>query len=89
MPTVFISNHPQGRNAKVKVNGRPVVFVNGTLQCPDDLVEALKARESFPLYGVHFHLRDLDEPAPAVEEAETIHQGARGTSSFKTTRRHG
>lgn len=88
MSTTFISNHPQGRQAKFKANGRAVAFVSGVLISHDEaLTDALKARDTFPIYGVHFHLRDLEEPLPESEDEPTVRQGARGTSSFKGARR--
>lgn len=88
MPTVFISNHPHGRNAKFKVNGRHVAFVNGVFTSQtEELTEALKQRDTFPIYGAHFHLRDLDEPLPVSDEEPTIRQGPRGTTSFRGARK--
>lgn len=89
MATVFISNHPQGRQAKFKVNGQLVGFVNGVFTSSDDaLTEALKSRDIFPIYGVHFHLKDLDAPVPQPDEEESaVRQGSRGTTSFSRAAR--
>lgn len=85
---VFITNHPNVRQYKFKVNGQRVAFVDGVLTVEDNAIaDALKAREVYPIYDVHFHLRDTDEPLPVPDEGPTVRLGARSTESFKTQRR--
>lgn len=88
MDVTFITNDPAVKQAKFKAGGTPVAFVDGVLIVETATAEAVKQRTVYPIYGVHFHLRDGEEPLPAAEPGPTIRQGARSTESFKRERKH-
>ena len=89
MSNPFVTNDRLVKSFKMVVKGVGIVaFKSGVLN-PDDygapakVRKALKGRTTWPLFGVHFHLRDPEEPLPEDEAAVTVHLGARNTLSLK------
>jgi len=89
MSNPFVTNDRLVKSFKMVVKGVGIVAFEAGICDPDNygapakVRKALKGRTSWPIFGVHFHLRDPEEPLPVDEAAVTVHQGARNTLSFK------
>lgn len=75
MSNPFITNDPHVKHASIKIqNVGTVKFLDGVLDPdlsdkPDEVRKALMERKDWPIYGVHFHLRDKQPVPPEKEEA--------------------
>lgn len=91
MSNPFVTNDRLVKSFKMAVKGVGIVEFKAGVCDPSEygmqaskVRKALKSRTSWPIYGVHFHLRDGEETLPVDEAAATVHQGARNTLSLKT-----
>lgn len=91
MTNPFITNDPSVKSFRWNIPGVcEVAFCAGILDPEryggqaDAVRAALMERMTWPIYGVHYHLRDGSESTPPMgEPASPIRVGARSSRSFK------
>jgi len=89
MANPFVTNDPAVKNVKLVIKGVGIVAFHNGICDPADygmhasrVRKALRERTSWPIYGVHFHLKQGEDDV-SEEPPVGIHQGPISTQQLK------